>query len=85
MKKLILAALASVFLLVQGCSSTPHREIHEARIGMTKEQVLKSAQGSPRRINRTTTRFGTEEQWVYDYSYLYFDEDGILRIIQRGR
>lgn len=52
------------------------------RIGMTAEEVLMSNWGAPRDINKTTTTYGTREQWVYrNNNYLYF-EDGILVTIQ---
>jgi len=47
---------------------------------MTAEQA-RTAWGAPEDINRTTTPFGTSEQWCYDGSYLYFD-DGILTSYQ---
>ncbi|MBY6931687.1 1,4-beta-N-acetylmuramidase [Clostridium botulinum] len=51
-------------------------------IGMTEDQVLVSNWGRPNEINKTTTKYGTYEQWVYDgYNYLYF-ENGILTTIQ---
>jgi hypothetical protein len=41
-------------------------------VGMTKEQALASW-GRPERVNRTLTRGGVSEQWVYGLStYLYF-------------
>ena len=51
------------------------------RIGMTQEQARNSNWGNPRKINKTTGRYGVHEQWVYDGGYLYFD-DGILTTIQ---
>ena len=52
------------------------------KIGMTTAQVLKSNWGKPNNINRTTTRNGTHEQWVYGgHNNLYFD-NGILTAIQ---
>ena len=51
-------------------------------LGMTRYQVRNTSWGEPIDINKTTTKYGTEEQWVYsDYKYLYF-EDGILVSIQ---
>ncbi|MCL2247548.1 MAG: DUF2845 domain-containing protein [Lentimicrobiaceae bacterium] len=51
------------------------------RIGMTKEMAI-AAWGEPTRINRTTTRHGRREQWVYGgRNNLYF-ENGILTAIQ---
>lgn len=49
-------------------------------IGMTK-QMCEDAWGKPDTVNQTTTTYGTNEQWVYDYSYLYF-ENGKLTTIQ---
>jgi hypothetical protein len=50
-------------------------------IGMSQEDVLASSWGKPRKINRTTNAYGTDEQWVYDGGYLYF-HNGVLRTIQ---
>ena len=51
-------------------------------IGMTQEEVLQSSWGKPEDINKTITKYGTREQWVYgNNNYLYF-EDGILVTIQ---
>lgn len=58
------------------------RKSEGVRIGMTKDEVLGSSWGNPEDINKTTTQYGTHEQWVYGTrSYLYFD-DGILTSIQ---
>jgi hypothetical protein len=46
-------------------------------IGMSQEDVLASAWGRPRSVNRTTYSWGVKEQWVYDGGYLYFT-DGVL-------
>ena len=58
----------------------------EPYIGMTAEEVRRSAWGTPDEINRTTTKYGTSEQWVYegfnyDNKYVYLD-DGIVTAIQ---
>lgn len=55
-------------------------------IGMTADEVKKSAWGYPDKINRTTTQYGVSEQWVYkgpnyNYKYVYLD-DGIVTAIQ---
>ncbi|MCY7919955.1 hypothetical protein [Bacillus vallismortis] len=52
-------------------------------IGMTKQDVLNlNKWGKPKDVNKTTTSYGTSEQWVYSTSrYLYF-ENGELRAIQ---
>ena len=45
----------------------------EPSIGMTKEEVLKGAWGSPKKKNITETKSGTYEQWVYgNERYIYF-------------
>jgi hypothetical protein len=49
-------------------------------LGMTKEMVVKG-RGKPERINRTVSRWGVSEQWVYGSLYLYF-EDGVLTSYQ---
>lgn len=50
-------------------------------IGMTMQDAIDSSWGKPEKINRTITTRGTREQWVYDGSYLYF-QDGVLTAIQ---
>lgn len=50
-------------------------------IGMSEQQALDSSWGRPERVNRTTTAYGTREQWVYGRNYLYFT-DGVLTAIQ---
>ncbi len=51
-------------------------------IGMSRERVIQSQWGRPKKINKTVNAFGTNEQWVYDGGYLYF-ENGILTTIQQ--
>lgn len=50
-------------------------------IGMTAQQVKDNRWGSPKKVNRTTTAYGTDEQWVYDNGYVYLT-DGIVTAIQ---
>lgn len=58
------------------------RRSQGVRIGMTKDDVLKSSWGRPESINTTTTASGTREQWVYGgRNYLYF-VNGVLTTIQ---
>lgn len=57
------------------------RKKEGVRIGMSQQEVVDSSWGRPRTINRTTRASGTQEQWVYDGGYLYF-EDGVLTTIQ---
>ncbi len=58
------------------------KKIKEPAINMTKDEVLNSTWGKPKEINKTTTRYGTSEQWCYsDYRYIYF-ENGIVTSIQ---
>lgn len=55
----------------------------DAKIGMTKEQVLNNTNwGKPKYVNTTINAYGTREQWVYEtYQYLYFN-NGKLTSIQ---
>jgi len=67
-------------------SAKLHEEVREynsrkPRIGMTAEEARNSTWGKPKKINKTTTEYGTSEQWVYGSRYLYF-EDGVLSAIQ---
>jgi hypothetical protein len=51
-------------------------------LGMTQKEVLASSWGKPKHVNRTISRSGTREQWVYGgHNYLYF-ENGILTTVQ---
>lgn len=52
----------------------------KVRVGFTKE-MCRFAWGSPYDINRTTTAYGTHEQWCYSgYNYLYFDGNTLTSI-----
>lgn len=51
-------------------------------VGMSPQDALDSKWGRPDRVNRSTNRYGSSEQWVYgDGNYLYF-ENGVLTSIQ---
>lgn len=50
-------------------------------LGMTASEVRASSWGAPRDINRTINKWGVSEQWVYDGSYVYF-ENGVVTAIQ---
>lgn len=55
---------------------------NDPTIGMTADQVRNSTWGKPEKINRTTTAYGTSEQWVYSNNrYIYLD-NGIVTTIQ---
>lgn len=50
------------------------------RIGFTKQMCI-DAWGEPKKKNKTTTRYGTREQWVYSAnSYLYFEGNKLTTI-----
>ncbi len=51
------------------------------RLGMSDVRVRELMGGSPQDINRTVGSYGVHAQWVYEHTYLYF-EDGILTAIQ---
>ncbi|MFD2746899.1 tol-pal system YbgF family protein [Paenibacillus yanchengensis] len=54
----------------------------DPQLGMTPEEVKASTWGKPNDINRTTTKYGTSEQWVYSHNrYIYID-DGLVTAIQ---
>lgn len=53
-------------------------------IGMNAEMV-EAAWGSPQSINRTTTRSGTREQWVYGSGHYVYLDNGVVRAIQTRR
>lgn len=58
----------------------------EIWIGMP-ETYARASRGGPNRINRTTTKRGITEQWVYGTTpstFLYFD-DGVLTTFQEPR
>jgi hypothetical protein len=50
------------------------------KIGMSKQMVVESW-GNPLKINKTTTKYSTIEQWVYrNGNYLYFKDDELETI-----
>ncbi len=55
------------------------RKSRGVHIGMTPEEAIASSWGKPQKINRTTNRHGTREQWVYGGgNYLYFEDDVLV-------
>ncbi len=52
------------------------------QIGMTASEVEKSNWGIPNKINKTTTAYGTDEQWVYGNGKYIYLENGIVTAIQ---
>lgn len=56
----------------------------EPAIGMSEYQAATSTWGQPEEKNRTETRAGIREQWVYgDGSYLYLDNGKVTAITSR--
>lgn len=54
----------------------------EPEIGMTANEVENSTWGKPTKINKTITKYGVHEQWVYSSGrYVYLD-DGVVTSIQ---
>lgn len=59
-----------------------YAEPKEPEIGMTADEVKNSTWGDPTKINKTATKYGVHEQWVYSPGrYIYLD-DGIVTSIQ---
>lgn len=50
-------------------------------VGMSKD-MCRDSWGNPDDINTTTTIHGSTEQWVYGYSYVYFNTNGQVTTIQ---
>lgn len=75
--------LVAEYRRTQTTPSVPVTDLKkEPALGMTTDDVRNSTWGEPENINRTTTKYGVREQWVYpDYKYIYFD-DGIVTAIQ---
>lgn len=51
-------------------------------VGMTADEVRKSTWGNPKDINRTTTSYGVDEQWVYYGNRYVYLKNGIVTAIQ---
>lgn len=54
----------------------------EPQIGMDETDVKLSSWGRPKKINKTTSKGGISEQWVYDNNKYIYLEDGIVTSIQ---
>jgi hypothetical protein len=54
-------------------------------IGMTEADVMASQWGRPEKVNRTQTKYGTREQWVYPNSQYLYLENGKVTGIQNSR
>jgi hypothetical protein len=54
----------------------------DARIGMTREQVISQTNwGKPEKVYKTTTALGTSEQWRYiEGSYLFFSNGKLTSV-----
>lgn len=59
-----------------------YQEPVEPYVGMTAEQVEASTWGKPNDINKTTTQYGVNEQWVYSTDKYIYLEDGVVTAIQ---
>lgn len=78
----VLAAWKSKKANKKAQADAEYRAKGGVKIGMTKEQVLKSNWGKPESVNTTTNAGSVREQWVYGgRNYLYFT-NGILTGIQ---
>lgn len=59
------------------------------KIGMKKDYIYRHVLGSPDKINDTQTSSGIISQWVYETKngteYFYFDNEGVLEVIQKRR
>lgn len=53
-------------------------------IGMSSEEVKNSSWGKPKTINKTTTTYGTSEQWVYTGNKYVYLENGVVTAIQES-
>lgn len=51
-------------------------------IGMTADEVRNSTWDEPKEIDKTTTKYGVREQWVYSSRRYIYLEDGIVVAIQ---
>ena len=51
------------------------------KIGMTREQALKTTWGAPKDINKHTYSWGVTEQWCYSGNRYIYLEDGIVTSI----
>ena len=83
MKIIAIATSVLLLFLIQACESTSSYRCPDgytqgdARIGMTKQEVLCSGRGKADRIIRTDTVMGSLETWVYGHSvFVFFDVNG---------
>ena len=53
----------------------------EPKVGMTENEIFALTKYiKPTDINKTTTKYGTSEQYVYNDDYLYFEDDKLTSI-----
>lgn len=92
-----LGVYGDVYITSSGQTPTKHFDNEESRlthlpddyqepvepyVGMTAEQVEASTWGKPNDINKTTTQYGVNEQWVYSNDKYIYLEDGVVTAIQ---
>ncbi|MDQ0193083.1 hypothetical protein [Paenibacillus wynnii] len=51
-------------------------------VGMSEDELLNTLWGKPKDINKTTTKYGVSEQWVYGSNKFVYLDDGIVTAIQ---
>jgi hypothetical protein len=60
------------------------RVVSDPAIGMSEYEASNTMWGRPQSINRTETRYGTREQWVYGGGrYLYLENGNVTAISSR--
>lgn len=79
--KIEFAALEKKLAVAAEAEDRKRRKREGVRVGMTADEVLMSQWGRPERVNRTVTKYGVREQWVYPgFQYLYFENDKLTSI-----
>ena len=75
-------AAEAIALAEADAEDTRRKNRPGARIGMNARQILeKTNWGKPNSINRTVSKAGVNEQWVYsNQNYLYFENNELTSI-----
>jgi len=80
-----LAAAEAVIRRPTAASQLPAQSVSaDPTIGMTAHEAMTSTWGQPETKNRTVTKYGSREQWVYgEGRYLYLEDGRVTAISSR--
>ena len=75
---------ATNYKFKRGCVGIPAEEKPKALIGISRDELIKLC-GQTSNINKTVSKYGVREQWVYEigaYNVYFYLDDGLVTSYQ---